>query len=189
MELPIAQSIANNLIEHSSSACDRAQIAGSIRRCKSVVKDIEIVAIVNDYDKLYKRLTSFGRFIKPGVPDIVDWPPKPNAKYVRMLLNEGIKLDLFIATPQNWGGILMLRTGCGVDENGSAFNGFSSGMLQRWKKISAGGKMINGQLVQPDGTVPPQQEEEQIFDLVGLGWIPPEMRTSKKIFKQFVLNK
>lgn len=188
MELEKAKNIAQTLVTNTQHACERIQIAGSIRRSKPQVKDVELVTIVNDYDEFYKNLSTFGRFIKPGVPDIIDWPTKPNAKYIRMLLDEGIKLDIFVATRINWGGILMLRTGCGADENGNTFNGFSPGMLQRWKKISAGGKMINGQLVMPDGSIPNQQEEEDVFRLVNLKWIPPEQRTSKKIFKQYNLQ-
>ena len=72
MELVTAKQIADSIVDAIGPACSRAHVAGSIRRQKPEVKDIEIVAIVNDYDDLYKRLAPFGRFIKPGVPDIID---------------------------------------------------------------------------------------------------------------------
>lgn len=178
----IAQKIAN-LVSISSF---RTEIAGSIRRQKQSVKDIEIVSIISNYDDLYQDLSKVGRFIKPSVPQVIDWEPKVGAKYVRMLLHDEIKLDLFIATPENWGGILMLRTGSGVDESGSSFNGFSAGILQRWKKISNGGKMSGGKLFTPEGYAPLQSEEKHVFDLVGLEWIPPQERISKKIMKKYI---
>jgi DNA polymerase (family 10) len=185
MELLKARSIGESLLKLIGPAVKRAEIAGSVRREKETVKDIELVIIVDDYEALFGALRTRGKFIKPGVPDIIEWPPKAGAKYLRLLLDEGIKLDVFVATTANWGGIFMLRTGSGVDDSGNAFNGFSSGVLQRWKKISKGGKMQNGILIDANGNFLPQNEESQIFDLVGLKWIPPNQRTSKSIIKKY----
>ena len=62
-----AKEIADQILSGISSSCVRSEIAGSIRREKKEVKDIEIVAIVDDYSSLYGSLAKFGRFIKPGV--------------------------------------------------------------------------------------------------------------------------
>ena len=178
MELSQALPLAESLVDRVRCVTGRCEVAGSVRRRKPTVKDIELVVLVDDYAGFYRRLGPAGRFIKPGVPNVVDWPTKPGAKYVRMLLNEGIKLDVFVASPANWGGIFMMRTGSGVGPDGSPFTGFVPMMFSRWKKVSKGGKMSGGQPTLPDGTMLEVPEEEDVFRLFEARWVPPEERTS-----------
>lgn len=182
MELEIASNIANAIVQAIGPACHRSHVAGSVRRLKPDVKDIEIVAIVNDYDMLYARLSGFGRFIKPGVPDVIDWPPKRGAKYIRMLLNEDVKLDLFVASHENFGALFAMRTGSGIGPNG--LPGFIPGLFSAWKKKSGGGRMVNCMPTTPDGVSTPVPEEEDFFRLCGVEWIPPENRKSIRNVKR-----
>jgi len=170
--LPLSQALIN-LIKDFTVRCE---IAGSVRRKKEIVKDIELVARVEDYEGLYRQLAHAGRFIKPGVPGVIDWPPKPGAKYVRMMLNDNIKLDMFITTPDNWGGIFTMRTGSGVGTDGNPYNGFVPRLFSKWKRMSGGGRMVGGQPTMPDGTMLSVPEEQDFFDLCGAVWIPPEER-------------
>jgi len=188
MELQQAFSIAEYIKQTIQPATSRAEIAGSIRRLKSEVKDVEIVALVQDYDVLYQSLNSIGRFIKPSVPDVIDWNFKPGAKYIRMLLNENIKLDLFVATPDNWGCLYMMRTGGAIGKDGNSFNGFVPGMFSRWKKISNGGKMVGCLPTHTNGVSIPCPEEQDFFDLLGMDFVPPEERIDKKVIKKYVKN-
>lgn len=183
MRLEEAESIARRLVDAVRPAARRIEVAGSVRRKKPFVKDIELVIVVSDYDELYRRLAAHGRFIKPGVPDVVDWPPKKGAKYVRMLLHEGVKLDLFIANRDNWGGIMVLRTGSAAGPDGNVYTGFGPAMLARWKRVSKGGKMSGGQLTLPDGTRLPVPEEDDFFRLCEAQWVPPEERIDGKAVK------
>lgn len=183
MELIQARHIADRLVRVINDSASRVEVAGSVRRRKANVKDIEVVAIVRDYARLYNDLAAHGRFIKPGVPDIIDWPPKHGAKYVRMLLNDGIKLDLFIANPDNWGALLCMRTGSATDTNGSVFGGFIPAMFKRWKKVSGGGKMSGCQPMMPDGTLLSVPEERDFFELCGIEWVEPELRLDAKAIK------
>ena len=183
MLLNEAVRVGQATLEQIKCAVARACIAGSVRRQKANVKDIEIVAIVNDYDVLFRRLAPLGRFIKPGVSEVIDWPPKRGAKYIRMLLNEGVKLDLFIATTNNWGGILTQRTGSGIGSDGTAYTSFAVGMFSRWKRVSQGGMMRGGQPMLPDGTLLEVPEEEDFFRLCEVEWVAPEDRTDRKAIK------
>jgi DNA polymerase/3'-5' exonuclease PolX len=188
MELQQAQQIAYNVKTHIGSSASRVEIAGSIRRLKPQVKDVEIVAIVHDYESLYRNLRHVGRFIKPSVPDIIDWQFKPGAKYVRMLLHEGVKLDLFVATPENWGPLYLMRTGGATGPDGNAFNGFVPGMFSRWKKLSGGGKMEGCMPTRPDGTHVVCPEEQDFFDLLNMNFVPPEERVDKRAIKKYTKN-
>ena len=181
MELKIAEKIADKIISQISHSCSRVSIAGSVRRLKKDVKDIEIVAIVDDYNKLYESLRSVGRIIKPGTPEIIDWPAKKDAKYIRMLLNEDIKLDFFVAHPDNWGGVFAMRTGSAVSPNGEY--GFIPAVFAKWKRKSGGGRMMSCMPTTPDGFCHSVPEERDFFDVCGVKWISPEFRTSAKDVK------
>jgi DNA polymerase/3'-5' exonuclease PolX len=182
MELQIAQKIASKILTDISSSCSRSAIAGSVRRKKKDVKDIEIVAIVDNYNVLYEALRHHGRIIKPGTPEIIDWPAKQNAKYIRMLLNDDIKLDFFVAHPDNWGGLYAMRTGSAVSPNGEY--GFIPAVFANWKRKSGGGRMMSCMPTTPEGVCHSVPEEEDFFDLCGIKWIDPEYRSSAKDAKR-----
>lgn len=182
MELNKAHDIAESLLADVTHACVRSEIAGSIRRKKADVKDIELVVRVKDWDGLFEALQKHGEFIKPGVPNIIPWNPKRDAKYLRMLLNEDIKLDLFIATPENWGALYMMRTGSAIGPDGDF--GFVPAMFAAWKRKSGGGKMVSCLPTTPEGLSISVPEEEDFFKLCGVKWVEPENRTSSRAVKR-----
>ena len=137
--------------------CYRIEIAGSIRRKKPEVKDIEIVAIPKPYD--------IGLF-QSGIAVVINQWAKVKGelpcKYTQRILPEGIKLDLFFAQPDNWGLIYAIRTGSAE---------FSHKVLARgW--VKRGFKSIHGYLRKNDDiyAIP---EENDLFKLLGLPFIKP----------------
>lgn len=179
MEINLAKPLADLIASELRPHCHRAEVAGSIRRMKENVKDVEIVAVVRDWKASFQALEKWGYFIKPGCPEVTPWAPKENARYLRMMLNEGLKLDLFITSPENWGGLFMMRTGSGVGPKGDPFGGFVPGMFGRWKKVSGGGRMLNGYPTFPDGRKVIVREESDYFRLCGVKWVDPVDRTSR----------
>jgi len=186
IELSEAQVIANKVREYITPAMVRVEIAGSIRREKPVVGDIELVAIVEDQEKLLKLIGDVGQTIKTGVPGVIPWTPKADAKYIRVRLNEGMNLDLFVARPENWGGLFLMRTGSAAGADGNAFNGFTPGCFSRWKKLSGGGRMTDVMPTMPDGTQLPVYEEQDFFDLLEMDFVPPVERTGRNVIKKYV---
>jgi len=186
IDLLEAQTIAAKVLHHISPALDRGEIAGSIRRGKPVVGDIEIVAISSSRDSLVKLLSDVGQHIKPGVPGVVPWDPKSDAKYFRVRLAEGMNLDLFMASPENWGGLFLMRTGSGAGPDGNSFNGFTPGIFSRWKKMSGGGRMSGCMPTMPTGEQLEVPEEQDFFDLLEMGFVPPNERTSKNVIKKYI---
>ncbi len=186
MHLNIATKIAQDIREHLAPGCHRIEIAGSIlRRCPQV-KDIELVAIpkyqqigeplrdlfgniiapmprINMLVEACKAMTNT-RWIKPGTSEIIDWPLKPEAKYFRGLLPSGIKLDLFTATPENWGYILAIRTGSAD---------FSRKLASKW--VAAGYKGEGGMLCK-NGRPIPIREEHDLFNLLYMDFVQPQFR-------------
>ncbi|NBP01872.1 MAG: hypothetical protein EBU90_17385 [Proteobacteria bacterium] len=163
IDLHEAESIANKVRQHIFPAMDRVEVAGSIRRL----------------------LSDVGQHIKPGVPGAVPWTPKVSAKYLRVRLSEGMNLDVFLATPENWGGLYMMRTGSGAGPDGNPFHGFIPGIFGRWKKMSGGGRMTDCMPTTTDGTQLPVAEEQDFFDLLEMEFVPPQERMSKGAIKKY----
>lgn len=163
-----AQALA--IAEHTRAVlapyCARIDIAGSIRRRKPQVKDIELVAI--------PRQVPTGLFGDELVTDpdfcavVNQWPAvkgTPSGRYTQRRLPEGIILDLFMADPDNWGFILALRTGSAA---------FSQHILgASW--VRAGYRSMDGML-HKDGALIPVREERDLFTLLGIPWVGPEAR-------------
>lgn len=161
MILAEAQAIAERVRAILKPYCIRCEIAGSIRRRKAEVNDIEIVAIPKPYEAL--------PLFVDGIALVVNQWPKVKGelpcKYTRRRLPEGIELDLFFATPQNWGFIYAIRTGS---------RDFSGQVLGRgWVRNGYHG--IDGML-HKDGIAVPTPEEFDLFRAAGVPWIPPEQR-------------
>lgn len=156
--LKIAQGVAKQLEPH----CERIAIAGSIRRKKPEVGDIEIVAIPHPYN--------IGLF-ESGIATVVNQWPKVKGelpcKYTQRLLPEGIKLDLFFAEKINWGLIYAIRTGSADFSHKT--------LAATW--VAKGYNSKEGMLVRrKDNRTIAILEESQLFDLIGLKYVKPEDR-------------
>lgn len=117
MYLHTAKIIAKAALQALEPYCIRIEIAGSIRREKEIVGDIEIVCIPKPYET--------GLFTS-GIASVVNQWEKVKgeleygkSKYTQRVLpgkltgfdDKRITLDLFFAEPGNWGTILAIRTG------------------------------------------------------------------------------
>lgn len=176
MNLRDAQDLASRLLLSLDPYCARVAVAGSVRRQVPEVKDIEVVAIPNDRDRMRivdEWAPGFGaRWIKTGTPVAVPWRPKADGRYWRALLDEGLKLDLFLCAPENWGTILLIRTGSAE---------FSEAVATHGKRI--GKRFHEGRLSVLNGlawTAIPTPEERDVFGELGLAWVPPERRLDGK---------
>jgi len=154
--LKIAEGIKLQLEPH----CERIEIAGSIRRKRDWVNDIEIVAIPKPYD--------VGIF-ESGIATIVNRWPKVKGelpcKYTQRDLPYGIKLDLFFARPENWGLIYAIRTGS-ADYSHKVL---ASTWVELGYKSHQGMLHYKGQAMQV-------REEEDLFRILGMPFVEPESR-------------
>lgn len=149
-----ALQIAEKVKQELKPYCNRIEIAGSIRRLKSEVKDIEIVAISNDRFQLGLIVNQWKK-LKGDV----------GGKYLQRELPEGINLDLFFATEKNWGLIFAIRTGSAE---------YSHKVLAvSW--VKAGYKSVNGMLTKNNQEVE-VREETDLFQLIRINYVPPEER-------------
>lgn len=193
MRLSRAQKIARRLVQLMEPWCERVEIAGSVRRCKAEVKDIEIVAIpkcqtVVAQRDMFGAATAFKdinllldnlnppalQWIKPGTSEIIPWERKPNGKYWRgYIKGEDLKVDIFLTYDQhNFGVIHLLRTGS------KEFT--TKIMMPALKK--RGYKFDEGNLVELTDTGQPAgscycPDEKAIFRLAGLKYVEPVNRS------------
>jgi DNA polymerase/3'-5' exonuclease PolX len=166
MEHAQALAIAEHTRVTLEPYCHRIEIAGSIRRRKAQVKDIEIVAI--------PKMVTVGLFGDELATDpdfcaaVNQWPAMkgtPEGKYTQRQLPEGIVLDLFRADVENWGLILAVRTGSAA---------FSHQILgASWVRA---GYRSGGGMLHKDGALIPVREEYDLFTLLGIPWIDPQAR-------------
>lgn len=167
MELEKAKKIAEQLKEKLSLHCEKCEIAGSIRRGKENVKDIEIVCIPK-MARPGKRSNGWcmevyqlGKIMKGTKTKSLN-----NAKYIQINLPQGIKLDLFVAEPGNWGMQFMIRTGCAE---------FSKSMLVQFNKMNF--KCENAYPIdQSNGDKLEFETEEEVFEFLGIEYIEPRDR-------------
>lgn len=156
MNIDKAEKIAKKYAELLKPFCSRIEIAGSIRRRKPEVKDIEIVIIRSG-----KTLFQFCAFIET----LRVIKGEPTGKYLKINLEEGIDLDLFMCFPDNWGYIFAIRTGSAD---------FSHYVLANaW--VKAGYKGDDGYLTK-NGKKIIIKEEKDLFDLLKLNYVHPENR-------------
>lgn len=154
MELLKARAIAEKLVEKLAPYCERIEIAGSIRREKAEVKDIELVAIPGDFADWFLGMLPGVRFIR----------------YKPIALPEGINLDLFLMRPPaQWGVIFLLRTGPAEFSHKAVTRKRLGGLLPSDCQMEGGQVWRNGKLVR-------MPEEEDFLKLLGLPGLAPQER-------------
>ena len=90
----------------------------------------------------------------------------PCAKYTRRKLPECIDLDLFHATPKNWGLIFAIRTGSADYSHKVLANGW----------VKKGYHASNGILFDVNMKAHYIYEEEDLFKLIGIPFVEPYLR-------------
>jgi DNA polymerase (family 10) len=93
-----AVNIAADIKSRLLPFCDQIEIAGSIRRRRPMVHDIDIVCIPSNQGQFAYQIQSMGT-IKAG-----------GGKLIRLKLAE-TDVDFYIADPQTWATLLLIRTG------------------------------------------------------------------------------
>jgi DNA polymerase/3'-5' exonuclease PolX len=191
MRLHDAEEVARRLAAVMAPFCLRVEIAGSIRRACPEVKDVELVAVPRWSERPAPVQSLFAeeservnllhewavsgaagagvRWIKPGTQEVVDWEPKPGGKYWRALVDDSIKLDLFLAAPENYGMIMAIRTGCAE---------FSQALMT-FAKLRTPYHVEGGYLRDREGAPLETREERDVFEALGIDFVEPKERTGQ----------
>lgn len=92
--------------------CKQIELAGSLRRGKPDVGDVEIVALPQDAPSMLARLDKLVAAGSIHKARYSDGKTRWGQKY-RGLIIDGLRVEVFLADVHNWGFILWLRTGPG----------------------------------------------------------------------------
>jgi DNA polymerase/3'-5' exonuclease PolX len=100
--------VAKRIVDWLEPACDTIYIAGSLRRRCHMIGDIELVAIPTDVRNLFGDTT--GETLLDM--HVSGTKFQKNGPRYKQFMDGDYQVDLFLASPDTFGYILMLRTGC-----------------------------------------------------------------------------
>lgn len=153
--LPLAEGIIEEL--KKVKGLEKINYAGSVRRKKETVKDIDILVTSKESNKIMDRFTSLAN---------VEKVLAKGATKSSILTEQGIQVDLRVVEPDSFGSALQYFTG---SKNHNIH--LRTEALKRGLKINEygvfkekGNKKIAG------------ASEEGLYEVFGMEWIPPEIR-------------
>lgn len=169
-----AKYIAQGIIARLKPVTEEIRLCGSMRRLKPEVSDIDMVLIPKR--EAIKDMFGVVTGYQP-IPEFISlvnsWEKlkgDPAGKYCQRMV-DGVKLELSIATKENMGNLVLIRTGN---------SDFSHMIMKRVLKL--GFQQKGGYLYDGDRLIPLYTEEDY-FKILNLPYIEPKNR-DKDAFKR-----
>ena len=135
----------------------RIEVAGSLRRRRPTIGDLDMLAAVDDPAALIDALD--------GMPE-VEKVLSAGVDKSSIVLREGPQVDLMVCPPAAWGTHLVHFTGS--RDHNIALRGIA--LDRGWSLSEKGFKVID------TGELLLNAEEADVYERLGLSWIPPELR-------------
>ncbi len=156
--LGIGEQITSAL--RSLPGVDRVELAGSARRLADSVKDLDVIATASDP----KALTgAFARL------DVIESAGSAGENAVRGRTHSGLAVDVRVVEPDLFGNLLQHFTGS-KDHNMQ----LREAMVRRGLHVSEYGILDDA-----TGETTRCAREEEVYERLGLAWIPPELREGR----------
>jgi DNA polymerase (family 10) len=156
--LDIGEGILEALRAHPAS--DRVELAGSARRLTDAVKDLDIIATASDPPAL---LAAFAAL------DVIESSSSPGENAARARTHTGVAVDVRVVEPDQFGNLLQHFTGS--RRHNMALR---EAAVRRGLHVSEYGLLDDATGVTHRCTT-----EEEVYALLGLPWIPPELREDR----------
>jgi len=158
MELNKARKIGESLLDDFTHLIEKGKIAGSIRRKKAIVRDIDLV-ILPKYEfmaleKIKSILKKYGKVEVEGT------------KVIRIKSKEDVEIDCYITNEKNYEVLLLIRTGSKEHNRMLATEALKQG-----KKLNYSDGLIDLKTKSVIATT-----EKDIFEALGINYIEPENR-------------
>jgi DNA polymerase (family 10) len=154
--LPIAQQVLEQLQDLPEVA--RADVAGSVRRRRETIGDVDFLVISTNPTKVMDWFVS-----RPGVVKV--WGRGITKSSVR--LKEGFDMDIRVIAPESYGAALQYFTGS--KDHNIALRKIA---IDQGYKLSEYGLFQGERLIAAD-------TEEAVYAKLGMPWIPPELREDR----------
>jgi len=158
MLLDEASALGGRILQfvRSHPATERADLAGSLRRMKETIGDIDVVAASSDPQALADAFAE-----APFAEEVLAHGPKKV-----YIVTGGVEIDLRIVAPEAYGSLLHHFTG------GQAHN-----IVLRERAVKRGINISEyGLAEEGTGNYEPVATEEELYARLGLPYIPPELR-------------
>ena len=153
--LPIIQGITSYMGE--SKAVRRVEVAGSARRMKETVGDLDVLVSSHDPETVTERFVS--------MPPIIRVLGKGPTKSTVVLQNM-LQVDLRVIPPESYGAALQYFTGS-KEHN----------VKLRTIGVRTGFKLNEyGLFRRVDDSLVEAEDEAKIYEALGMQWMPPELR-------------
>ena len=157
-----AQNIAEQIVGalRSHPAAERVEVAGSLRRRADSVKDLDVIATAKDPAALAAAL---------GELPLVESVQAAGDAGARVMTHAGMKVDLKVVEPDQFGNVLQHFTGS------KAHNvALRESAVKRGLHVSEYGVLDDA-----TGETARCATEEEVYERLGLAWIPPELREGR----------
>jgi len=151
----VAEQVAGALRAHGG--VERLEVAGSLRRMRETVKDVDILVTSTEPARVIETLTSL-----PSVTEVI---ARGDTK-VSVRHQDGLQVDLRVVEPSAFGAALQYFTGS-KDHN-----------VRVRELAKRRGLTISeyGVFEEKSGRRVAGETEDEVYATVGLPWIPPELR-------------
>ena len=148
--------IANHICEYLSSSAERVAYAGSLRRMKEIVHDVDILAASSNIEETMKAFLRM-----PFIDSVLAQGPTKSSVRVQ----DDLQIDLRVIEPGSWGAAMHYFTGSKSHNIRMRERALKQGMkLNEYGLYDANDKQVAGPV------------EEEIFEKLGLPFIPPVLR-------------
>ena len=156
--LPMADQVVDAL--RAVPGAERVEAAGSLRRQADAVKDLDVIATASDAPALVRALLAL---------PVVESVQSSGDVGARATLHSGLKVDLKVVAPDQFGNVLQHFTGS------KAHNvALREAAVRRGLHVSEYGILDDA-----DGETLRCAAEEDVYARLGLPWIPPELREGR----------
>ena len=153
--LPKLRAVVDELREHPASV--EVSLAGSARRMRETVRDLDIIATATDPQALVDHFCT--------LPFVVDVAAKGSTK-ATVVSHEGYRFDLRVVPPESYGNLLQHFTGSK-----------NHNVALREDAVRRGFSVSEYSVTEVEsGNEHHFAREEDVYRLLGYDWIPPELR-------------
>jgi DNA polymerase (family X) len=156
--LAVGEELVEGLRAHEGAL--RVELAGSARRLADACKDLDIVAAAKDPGKLVEA------FAELPLIDEITTSGEAGAKAVT---HQGLAVDLRIVPESSFGNLLQHFTGSGRHNEA-----LRTAAVKKGLHVSEYGVADDN-----SGETHACATEEEVYELLGMAWVPPELRENR----------
>jgi DNA polymerase (family 10) len=156
--LAVGEELLRALRAHPAS--ERVELAGSARRMTDSVKDLDVIATASDPGALAQAAAAL---------ELVEAAQTPSESGVRLRTHTGLKVDLRIVAPDQFGNLLQHFTGS--KEHNVALR---DAAVRKGLHVSEYGVLDDA-----DGQTHRCATEAEVYALLGMQYIEPELRENR----------